>query len=42
MDYRINNFKKEKNKMSSNASGPQLNSLRNNFNDLVSKKENGG
>jgi|MEHZ01.5.fsa_nt_MEHZ011601920.1_9 hypothetical protein len=32
------NFKKEKNKMSSNASGPQLNSLRDNFNDLVSKK----
>ena len=25
--------------MSANASGPQLNSLRNNFNELVSKKK---
>ena len=36
----VRNFKKEKNKMStSNASGPQLNSLRNNFNELVSKRK---
>ena len=32
------NFKEKVNMSASNASGPQLNSLRNNFNDLVSKK----